>query len=188
MSLMRLAYASKATFEESPIEQGIEPNVARILMSSRTNNAQSEIVGGLYYGDGRFFQYLEGEEESVRKLYDKISKDQRHTDVTTLLEEPIDERTFASWSMKYVPLSGDVNEFLSRHGMEEFRPENFTRPLCEDMIQLIRDSSEAGRVVSHDGNAVAKRQSVLPTSVLVGLLIGGAGVVAALAYAMSLSQ
>lgn len=62
MSLIRLAYASEATFSAQPVDKGVEPNVARILMASRTNNAKSDIVGGLYYGDDRFFQYLEGEE------------------------------------------------------------------------------------------------------------------------------
>ena len=45
---------------------GVEPHVARILLVSRRNNGKVGLVGGLYYGDNRFFQYLEGEEEAVR--------------------------------------------------------------------------------------------------------------------------
>ncbi|MCS5561518.1 MAG: BLUF domain-containing protein, partial [Marinobacter nauticus] len=55
---MRLAYASEATFEAQPLEKGVEPHVARILMVSRRNNGRAGLVGGLYYGDNRFFQYL----------------------------------------------------------------------------------------------------------------------------------
>lgn len=54
MSLMRLAYASEATFEAKPVEKGVEPHVARILMTSRKNNAKDQLVGGLYYGNNRF--------------------------------------------------------------------------------------------------------------------------------------
>jgi hypothetical protein len=43
MSLMRLAYASEATFEPKPVEQGVEPHVARILMTSRRNNGRCDL-------------------------------------------------------------------------------------------------------------------------------------------------
>ncbi|MGM0773878.1 MAG: BLUF domain-containing protein [Pseudomonadota bacterium] len=183
MSLIRLAYASEATFAAKPVEKGVEPNVARILMASRRNNAKSEIVGGLYYGDNRFFQYLEGQEEAVRKLYDRIARDDRHRNVTTLLEEPIKARTFTNWSMKYVPLSSDVNRFLDSHGMEAFNPLEFNRDQCEEMIRLIRDSSQEGRVVSHDGvRNDRNRQSVVPRGILVGLLVAALGLVGAMVY------
>lgn len=187
MSLIRLAYASEATFSAQPFEKGVEPNVARILMASRSNNAKNEIVGGLYYGDDRFFQYLEGEEEAVRTLYDRIAADSRHHNVTTLLEEPLKARTFANWSMKYVPLSSDVKGFLNRHGMKVFRPSDFTRDQCEEMIQLIRDSSQEGRVISHDVSGSARSApSALPKGVGVGLAVAAIGVVGAMIYASTM--
>lgn len=187
MSLICLAYASEATFSAQPVEKGVEPNVARILMASRSNNAKSEIVGGLYYGDDRFFQYLEGEEEAVRALYDRIAGDSRHRNVTTLLEAPLEARTFVNWSMKYVPLSSDVKGFLNRHGMKAFRPADFTRDQCQEMVTLIRDSSQQGRVINRD--VVRRDQSVqagLPKSIYVGLAVAAAGLVGALIYASTM--
>ncbi|WP_150909976.1 BLUF domain-containing protein [Marinobacter halotolerans] len=184
MSLIRLAYASEATFNEKPAEQGVEPNVARILMTSRKNNAKTHIVGGLYYGDGCFFQYLEGEEDAVRELYDRIANDERHRNVTTLVEEPLSARTFTNWSMKYVPLSSDVQKFLDRNGMKSFQPLSFTRPLCEDMIQLIRDSSEQGRVINHQDLASSRsRASSGVSGVGIGLVVAALAIVGALVYA-----
>ncbi|MEP1217270.1 MAG: BLUF domain-containing protein [Marinobacter sp.] len=183
MSLIRLAYASEATFKAKPVEKGVEPNVARILMESRRNNARREIVGGLYYGDDQFFQYLEGEEEAVRNLYDRIASDGRHRNIITLLEEPIDARTFTNWSMKYVPLSSDVNLFLDEQGMSKFRPSGFNRGQCEEMITLIRNSSQDGRVVSHDGERSNRnRQSVIPKGILAGLIAAAICLVGAMAY------
>jgi hypothetical protein len=150
MSLMRLAYASEATFEAKPVEKGVEPHVARILMTSRRNNARGKLVGGLYYGNNRFFQYLEGEEEEVRKTYERILKDERHRNVVTLIEEPLAERTFTNWSMKYVPLSRDVQRFLESQGLQYFEPASFTSDQCEDMIELIRNSSHDQKLVNHD--------------------------------------
>lgn len=184
MPLMRLAYASKATFQEKPVEQGVEPNVARILMTSRKNNGKSQIVGGLYYGDGFFFQYLEGEQEAVSQLYDRIARDDRHQNVTTLVEEPLKERTFKNWSMKYVPLSSDVQNFLDRHGMDSFQPLNFNRALCEEMVQLIRDSSEQGRVVNHEELASSRKSGGSGIGGIgIGLAIAAIGLVGALIYA-----
>lgn len=185
MSLIRLAYASEATFQEKPVDQGVEPNVARILMTSRKNNGKSEIVGGLYYGDGFFFQYLEGEEAAVTALYDRISRDDRHRNVTTLVEEALPERTFTNWSMKYVPLSSDVKKFLDKQGMKSFQPLKFNRALCEEMIQLIRDSSEEGRVVNHRDLA-SSRKSRGPGPVGIGLAIAALGIVGALVYASTM--
>lgn len=187
MSLVRLAYASEATFNEKPVEQGVEPNVARILMTSRKNNAKAQIVGGLYYGDGCFFQYLEGEEDAVKEVYERICRDDRHRKVTTLIEEPLPERTFTNWSMKYVPLSSDVQKFLDQHGMSSFQPLKFTRDLCEGMVQLIRDSSEQGRVVNHSELASSRKGKGSGISgVGIGLVIAVAGLIGALIYASTL--
>ena len=67
--LIRIVYISRATFPITPDSDGIEPNVARILSTSRTNNRKNGLVGMLYYGDGCFFQCLEGETASRQCLY-----------------------------------------------------------------------------------------------------------------------
>lgn len=149
MSLIRLAYASEATFNAQPLERGIEPNVARILLASRRNNPKHGLVGGLYYGDNCFFQYLEGEEAEVRTVYEKIQNDPRHRNVKTLIEEPLKARTFNNWSMKYVPVADDVTRFLRENKLKKFDPFAFDRPLCEEMIELVRASSHDDKLVNH---------------------------------------
>jgi hypothetical protein len=139
---MRLAYASEATFQAKPVEKGVEPHVARILMTSRKNNARDQLVGGLYYGDNRFFQYLEGDESAVRETYGRILKDERHRNVITLIEEPISERTFSNWSMKYVPLSKDVRQFLDAEGLQSFDPATGAKP------EVMSGGLKAGIVVA----------------------------------------
>lgn len=141
MPLIRLAYASEATFKAQPLEKGIEPHVGRILMVSRLNNDKTGLVGGLYYGDNRFFQYLEGDADAVRETYRRIRQDTRHKNVRTLIEEPLERRTFSSWSMKYVPASADVQAFLARHNLPEFNPLAFDSQQCEEMIDLIHQAS-----------------------------------------------
>ncbi|MFO8141500.1 MAG: BLUF domain-containing protein [Marinobacter sp.] len=170
MPLIRLAYASEATFEAKTLERGIEPHVARILLVSRRNNAKVSIVGGLYYSDNRFFQYLEGEEGAVRATYQRIQQDPRHRNMRILIEEPVAERTFTNWSMKYVPSSADVQAFLDRHKLAEFNPVAFDSEQCEEMIDLIRCSSQDQKSVNYD--EANRKTSATPQALSSGLKAG----------------
>jgi hypothetical protein len=67
--LQRMVYASRATFAPSRQGNGIDVEVARILMQSRRNNPRRGLVGALYYGDGAFFQCLEGEPAAIDEVY-----------------------------------------------------------------------------------------------------------------------
>jgi hypothetical protein len=182
MALMRLAYASEATFEAQPLEKGVEPHVARILMVSRRNNGRAGLVGGLYYGDNRFFQYLEGEEEYVRETFERIRQDSRHRNIRTLIEEPLDAPTFSNWSMKYVPLSSDVQAFLEKHQLPDFNPAVFSSHQCEEMIDLIRRSSDDQKLVNHDEDGPARVQpsQTLSPGVKYGLLAAGVMIIVAM--------
>ncbi|MDX1635131.1 MAG: BLUF domain-containing protein [Marinobacter sp.] len=174
MALIRLAYASEATFDASPTKSGVEPNVARILLTSRRNNPKKGLVGGLYYGDNRFFQYLEGEERAVHELYETIKKDTRHRNVKTLIDEPLKERTFKNWSMKYVPVAGDVAAFLKRQGLSEFNPYAFDREVCEQMIELIRKSSHDDKLINHsEARPTAAPEAPVSSGVRMGLILAG---------------
>lgn len=184
MALIRLAYASEATFDASPSKSGVEPNVARILMTSRRNNPKKGLVGGLYYGDNRFFQYLEGEEQAVHELYETIKKDSRHRNVKTLIEEPLKERTFTNWSMKYVPAAGDVAAFLKRQGQDKFDPYSFDRDVCEQMIELIRKSSHDDKLVNHsEARPTSAPEAPVSSGVRTGLVVAAVFVLAALLFA-----
>lgn len=183
MSLIRLAYASEATFAAKALEKGVEPHVARILMASRRNNGKAGLVGGLYYGDNRFFQYLEGEESAVQALYQRIQSDSRHRNIRTLIEEPIANRSFSNWSMKYVPVSTDVQAFLSRHDLTEFNPAAFDSQQCEEMIELIRRSSVDQKLVHFEEKG--SEGTVQPTSGASGMKVGLMTVAACLVLALA---
>jgi hypothetical protein len=57
-----------------------------LLNKSRVDNLANDITGMLLYMEGRYFseyegrfmQVLEGSESNVRKLFEKIAKDERH--------------------------------------------------------------------------------------------------------------
>lgn len=109
-----LVYASSATRLFSPSQ------LTELLSTCHTHNRQLDVTGMLLYKDGNFMQALEGQEQVVRELYAKISRDQRHGGVLTLLQGIAPARQFPGWSMGFRDLNSlDVrslpgyNEFLN---------------------------------------------------------------------------
>ena len=85
-------------------------NISALLLKSTTYNQANAITGCLlYYGD-EFIQLIEGDQKAVQDLYQRISKDPRHTDILFLGENQIAERTFSDWNMAYLNSAQD-NEF-----------------------------------------------------------------------------
>lgn len=75
--------------------------LSNILIKSRANNSKKHITGCLLYHNNVFLQLLEGEKEDVQNLYKIIEQDERHSNVTLLLQEDVKERRFPKWSMAF---------------------------------------------------------------------------------------
>jgi hypothetical protein len=146
--LVRLSYASTATFEEKPNAVGIEVNVGRILMQSRRNNARMAIGGVLHYGDGCFFQCLEGEREAVEQTYQRIGEDSRHRDVEVLALNQVNERLFRDWSMKYVAIEKEIAALVKASGSKRFNPYEFDEALIQRLLEnCVRSQDPTARAI-----------------------------------------
>jgi len=95
MSLITLVYVSSAKRKMS------DEDLKSILEVSRDNNRKQDISGMLLYRNGFFIQALEGEEDAVQALYNKIKEDPRHGNVLSVYKAKIHERSFADWSMGF---------------------------------------------------------------------------------------
>lgn len=91
--LVRIAYASALT-AELPRDQ-----LDQLLSTWRRRNAARAITGVLLHHHDSVFQVLEGFPDLVRQLYQAISQDPRHHGVTTLIDEPAEQRWFGDWSI-----------------------------------------------------------------------------------------
>lgn len=76
----------------------------RLLWQSMRDNLQADITGLLIHLDGHFLQVLEGEEENLDQLMEKIMRDPRHSDVRLIDYHTITERDFPLWSMQNCPV------------------------------------------------------------------------------------
>ena len=104
----------------------------RILKGARQSNEAAEVTGLLLHREDSFFQVLEGEEDTVRQVFERIERDPRHDRIKVLFEGPIEAREFADWRMGFVDLDGvdlknlpGFSDFLSddaepRRFLEEF--------------------------------------------------------------------
>lgn len=113
-----LIYASAAT---KPFSQS---ELLELLEKSHANNSKLGITGMLLYREGNFMQLLEGEEESVLNLYDKISADPRHLGIVRFLQGHHDERQFPDWSMGFRNL--DFPDEVDNPMYSEFLNSRFT--------------------------------------------------------------
>lgn len=75
------------------------PSLARILATSRRNNARDGLTGALLALDGSFAQVLEGEFEAVQRTFERIQVDERHEDVILLQAHITGARLFGGWAM-----------------------------------------------------------------------------------------
>ena len=96
VDLKRLIYVSEKT-------DSSDASLAHIIASSTKNNPKTGVTGCLLSGSNSFLQLLEGPGQTIGRLYVTINADSRHKNVLMLTDEDIDERLFASWSMKLAP-------------------------------------------------------------------------------------
>ena len=96
-----LVYVSQAT---KPVD---DAELEAILDVSRKYNSEQGVTGLLIYRyspetkSGHFIQMLEGDEQRVRALYDKIKRDKRHHTMIVLSEGELPTRMFGEWAMGF---------------------------------------------------------------------------------------
>lgn len=140
--LIQVVYISRSTFETTNSQTEIDPNVARILIKSRSNNRKNNLVGVLYFGDGCFFQCLEGEESAVDLLMAKLEKDSRHKDIKIVSRKKIDSVSFGDWSMKYVPLESEIKLLLVANKLNKFDPYLFSQEMNQGVLDILHASNQ----------------------------------------------
>lgn len=90
-----LIYASRATRPMHSEEFSI------FRRQAAASNRALGITGCLLYEDGYYLQMLEGREEVVLALLERISRDNRHQDLEVVMRAPTRHRVFKDWGMAF---------------------------------------------------------------------------------------
>lgn len=87
-----------------------EVDLIALLEQSRSYNAAMNITGILLINRGSIVQVLEGSQDVIEALYQRIEKDTRHTDVKKVVDCSVEKRSFSDWSMDH--------KFITTHHLE----------------------------------------------------------------------
>jgi Sensors of blue-light using FAD len=97
MPLLQLIYASRPFGYDDLTLSGI-------LNSARLNNERDGITGALICREDLFLQLLEGPRPAVLAAFERIRRDDRHTEIITLISDDVETRLFPDWAMKHDPV------------------------------------------------------------------------------------
>ena len=79
-----------------------EKALRELAEHAQQRNRELDITGYLYFEQRQFIQYIEGPDEAVTGLMQRISEDHRHEVKITLYDRAVEERRFPDWSMRYI--------------------------------------------------------------------------------------
>ena len=109
-------------YTSTPYDQVTLKTLREITEASRRNNPENDITGILLSIENKYLQFLEGPEDKVNELFERIQKDPRHRNVTKWVSGFSHERVFGDWSMgswmltndelKNLPALSDLKNFL----------------------------------------------------------------------------
>lgn len=92
--MRQIAYISEASDEIA------ESDITPLMRHSRKNNARNDITGMLLVKWPIFLQILEGPQQAIAFLIDKLQQDSRHRNFKIIYDKPnITEREFSRWQM-----------------------------------------------------------------------------------------
>lgn len=159
-NLLRMVYVSTTTNPVNNINiNGVQKDVGRILMQARKNNPPLKVGGVLYFSNNFYFQCLEGEQEAVNRVYNKILDDPRHQNVQSVSVKRINKRLFANWSMKYVALDDFVTQLLEDNGYSSFRPYEFDEDMINKMLGLFVTTNDTPAQADQNYDQADKKRS-----------------------------
>lgn len=103
-TLWSLVYHSRASrlMTESDLED--------LQRTAASRNRAEGLTGLMIYDEGRFFQWLEGSEEGLEKVWTSIQRDPRHGCIELLGRYPAPVRCFGDWDMKLSTRSLKTNK------------------------------------------------------------------------------
>jgi hypothetical protein len=86
-----------------------------LLEQARHANEAAGITGALVYGAGQFLQTIEGPQEAVEALYQRLLRDVRHAAVVKIADHAVPERTFPALAMTFREIPDEEMHQLIGH-------------------------------------------------------------------------
>lgn len=106
------------------------------------NNTVDEVTGILCYGNGYFFQCIEGSEQALTNLKNRILMDARHKDMQTLGFAAIAKRRFTGWSLRSMTLERWMLSDSKVKALMPFKPYEWGTTQWHQFLDVLQDYYE----------------------------------------------
>ena len=149
-------------------------------------NQADNITGILCYGNGYFFQCVEGSEQALTNLKNRLLVDDRHKDLKILDFSAIVERRFAGWSLRSITLERWMMNEPKLKSFMPFKPHTWEGNGWQQFLDILQgyyeDQEKTGELDTQPikyntlgvtlGKVVGQHQAFfLIQSVLAGLIV-----------------
>jgi len=116
-----------------------------ILSAARRNNRANGITGALICRQDMYIQLVEGPDEAIDALYERILADDRHTDVKLAMSAEVDERMFPEWDML-----DDTNPSMtfSKDEVEDGAIDRASPETLRSLFRRIAENARAARAAT----------------------------------------
>lgn len=108
--MRQIVYRSTTTANRGRAADDI-PDIVRQAVA---RNGIEGITGLLYCEDDGFLQVIEGPSDSMSDLIARLYRDDRHRDLTILVDRPVAQREFGDWTMIYRDRRESIDAFDDR--------------------------------------------------------------------------
>jgi hypothetical protein len=135
LRLKTLTYTSRARLDLR------DEDLAAIHQSARHLNALDGISGLLLFDGSRFLQIVEGAEDAVDNLVERLRMDPRHSAFELRDERHVDRRSFPDWSMELVRVSPGFGK--ARQELETILPAAVAAPVRDLVLRMTGELAAA---------------------------------------------
>jgi len=144
--LCQLVYTSRITSTGLSSPSTLNDISETAINSNYANN----ITGILCYGNGYFFQCVEGSEQALTNLKNRLLVDDRHKDLEILDFSEITERRFGSWSLRSITLERWMTKDPKLKKLMPFKPQTWNTSEWEKFLDILQgyyeEQSKAGDI------------------------------------------
>ena len=140
--IFRLTYLSK------PTKPFTDADFDDIESKSVKANNERDVTGLLVVNEDRILQILEGREEAVRELYNKIEADSRHTVVKLVCAVEDEVRLLMTWNMVVRGLNGTPPDLLDQFSnvFDDLLHAESQSEIAIDHIELFKEIALFGTI------------------------------------------
>jgi Sensors of blue-light using FAD len=135
LRLKTLTYTSRARLDLQ------DADLAAIHDTARHLNALDGISGLLLFDGARFLQIVEGTEDAIDNLVERLRMDSRHSAFEVRDERYLEQRSFPDWSMEMIRVSAGYRN--AREEVAMALPTNLSAPVRELVVRMSGQLAEA---------------------------------------------